>query len=113
MADDCLRAELAGRETAAQTEEFLRALAAEAQERRCPRLLISIRESRAIFQVEQYRISEQLHRLAANPAVRVALLADSAELRAAHEYIELLARQRGANVRSFAREADAIDWLRA
>ena len=45
--------------------------------------------------------------------MRVALLADAEELRAAHEYIEVLARQQGANVRAFRDEAQALEWLRA
>src|SRR3954470_11140105 len=109
---ECLRGELLERETVAQTEEFIRALAAEAEKVRCARLLISVRNSRPIFQVGQYRISEYFARVISNPKVRVALLADSRELRAAHEYIELLARQRSANIRSFLRENDAIGWLR-
>ena len=44
--------------------------------------------------------------------MRVALLADSEELRAAHEYIEVLARQQGANVRAFREELPALEWLR-
>lgn len=109
----CLRAELIGRESVAQTEEFILALAAEAQKMRCPRLLICVRDSRPIFKVEQYRISERLGAIASNPDVRVALVADASELRAAHEYIEVLAGQRGARVRSFSNESDAIKWLNA
>ena len=66
--------------------------------RRDAMLLVSVRNSRPIFKVDQYRI---------------ALLADSEELRASHEYIEVLARQQGANVRAFRDEASALDWLAA
>jgi hypothetical protein len=33
-------------------------------------------------------------------------------VRAAHEYIEVLARQHAANVRAFREEASALEWLR-
>ena len=110
---DCLRAELFGRETVAETQEFIRAVTEEARKRNFARILVWVRRSRPIFKVEQYRISEHFKRLAANPAVRVALLCDSEEVRAAHEYIEVLARPHGANVRAFREEPSAIEWLKA
>ena len=98
---DCLRAEFVGRESVDETQEFIRAVAAEAQKTRCPRILVWVRRSRPIFKVEQYRISEYFKQLAANP-----------EVRAAHEYIEVLARQQGANVRAFREELPALEWLK-
>jgi hypothetical protein len=113
MVQDCLRAELIGRESVDETQEFIRAVAEEATKQRCPRILVYVRRSRPIFKVEQYRISEHFRQLVANPKVRVALLSDSEELRAAHEYIEVLARQQGANVRAFREEPPALEWLKA
>jgi len=113
LLQDCVRAELSARETVAETQEFIRAAMAEAAKHKCPRMLVWVRRSRPIFKVEQYRISEHFKQIAANPQVRVALLADAEELRAAHEYIEVLARQQGANVRAFRDEAQALEWLRA
>jgi hypothetical protein len=110
---DCLKAELIGRESVAETQEFIRLMGEEARHARLPRILVSVSRSRPIFRVEQYRISEYFKQLAANREVRVALLADSEDLRAAHQYIELLARQQGANLRAFADEAAALAWLRA
>jgi len=113
LLQDCLRAELVGRESMAETQEFIRLATAEVVKHRCPRILVWVRRSRPIFKVEQYRISEHFKQIAANPQVRVALLADTEELRAAHEYIEVLARQQGANVRVFRDEPSALEWLRA
>jgi hypothetical protein len=113
LLQDCLRAEVIGRESVAETQEFIRAAMAEAAKQRCSRMLVWVRSSRPIFKVEQYRISEHFKQIAANPEVRVALLADAEELRAAHEYIEVLARQAGANVRAFRDEPSALEWLRA
>jgi len=113
MEDDCLRAELVGRETVAETVEFITALAAEAERTGATRTLVWVRRSRPIFRVEQYRLSELFRQIAANRDARVALLADSEDVRAAHEYIEVLARQNGAAVRAFRDEATARDWLGA
>jgi hypothetical protein len=113
MVHDCLRAEIVGRETVEETQDFIAAVADEARRASSSRILISVRRSRPIFRVEQYRISEQFRVLGANPGVRVALVADTDEIRAAHGYIEVLARQQDANVRAFRDEAAAIDWLKA
>ena len=112
VVQDCLKAELVGRESVAETQDFIRAITAEAQKLKLSRLLVWVRRSRPIFKVEQYRISEHFKTLAANPEVRVALLADSDDVRAAHEYIEVLARPHGANVRAFRDEASALEWLK-
>ena len=112
IVEDCLKAELVGRESVAETKEFLQAAAAEAQKARCFRSLLSVRRSRPIFKVEQYRVSEYFKQLATNRDVRVALVGDTPELRAAHEYIVVLARPSGAHVRAFRDEAQALEWLR-
>lgn len=112
MVRDCLRAELVGRRTPAQTEEFLRVLLGKMEELRSNRVLICVRSSYAVFQVDQYHISQYFDWLLAHPAVRVALVADSSEIHTAHEYVELLARQRGVNLRAYTKEEDAIHWLR-
>lgn len=106
-----LRAELYGRQTVGETQEFIRAVAKEVLKNGDTMVLVSVRNSRPIFKVDQYRIAEQFRRLADNPQYRIALLADSDELRASHEYIEVLARQQKANVRAFRDEASALDWL--
>jgi hypothetical protein len=104
-----LQAELSRRETAEETQEFIKAVYAEVRKNGCQRILIRVRHSRPIFDVQEYR---QLRRLAASPAMLVALLGDSQEMGASHHYVELLARQDGANIRAFLDEARALDWLR-
>ncbi len=108
-----LRAELFGRQTVEQTFEFIEALTAEARKSESSRVLVLVRNSRPIFKVEQYKISEQFRQLAKHKQLRVALLADSDEVRASHQYIEVLASQQGAKVRAFRDEARAVDWLAA
>jgi hypothetical protein len=109
-----LKATLFGRETGEETQEFIAAIAAQALALRATRVLVWVRASRPIFRVERYGLSEHFKRAAANPAgYRIALLADTDELRSSHEYIETLARQQGVAVRSFRAEAAALDWLHA
>lgn len=114
---DYLRVELFGRQTAGQTQEFLKALAdygikhQQHQQHQQPRMLISVRCSKPVFTVEKYGIAGYFE-LASRYSAKIALLGDSEELRIAHQYIESLARQRGANVRAFRDEAAALRWLR-
>jgi len=110
-AQDHLRAELFGRQTVEETLQFIAALVAAAREHSAARILIWVRNSRPIFKVEQYKLSEQFKQLAAQQEVRVALLADADEVRASHQYIEVLAAQQGAQVRAFRDEARALNWL--
>lgn len=106
-----LRADLYSRRTAAETREFLNGVAAECIRHQRWRLLISVHSSRPIFTVEKYGLSEFLD-IAARYAEKIALLADSLEIRFAHEYAAMLARLRGINVRTFRDEAAAIEWLK-
>lgn len=107
---DFVRAQLVGRDTVEETKHFLRAIARSSA--RHPAVLIQVRASTGIFQIERYGLIEYFEELARSPARRVALLADTADLRASHEYLEFLAQQRGLQVRSFRAEAEAVQWLR-
>lgn len=108
-----IKAELSDRQTALETREFLAAVVKSAQEHRCSRILVVVRESKPLFKVDAHGISDYLALLARNKEARVALLGDSEETRVSHEYIVILARQHGAQVQSFASEADAVGWLTA
>jgi hypothetical protein len=46
------------------------------------------------------------------PGLRLAAVTDDSGLHAAHEYIEVLALQRGVPYRAFTSEARALAWLR-
>lgn len=107
---DYLKAELFDRQTAEETRQFLNALVAECIQRECFRVLISVRSSRPIFSVEKYGLAAFID-AALRHSGKVAVLADSMEVRIAHEYAVTLARLRGVNIRTFRDEADAVEWL--
>lgn len=109
-AADYLKAELFDRQTAEETQQFLSALLAECIRQDCFRVLISVRSSRPIFSVEKYGLSSFIE-TALRHSSKIAVLADSTEVRIAHEYAVMLARLRGVNVRAFRDEAAAAEWL--
>lgn len=109
---DLLRAELSHRETVEETRSFLRAVARENAKHRRQCILLLLRSSQPIFQVMLHRLVEHFEELSAAPSYQIALVGDTADLHMSHEYIELIARQRGLNVRSFRDEAAALQWLR-
>jgi hypothetical protein len=108
-----LRAELVERETGEEMRAFLDALGEECSKYHVYSVLICVRASRPIFRVEQFRASLYLQELACRPEYRVALVSSRPDLRAAHEYLEVLAGQHGAQLRSFSSEAAAAEWLRS
>ena len=105
-----LKAELFNRRTAEETRAFLVAVAAEGLKHGARRALLSVRDSVAIFSLERFGFSAFVE-LAEQMSDRIALAADSRELRLAQEYAAMMARWRGINVRTFRDEAAALDWL--
>jgi len=106
-----LRADLLERETAEETEEFLTTVKEAGLQHPSCRILICVYSPRAIFRVERYHASMFIDELAAKPWFKVALVSKHFEVRLVHQYLELLARSRQADLRSFANEHAAIDWL--
>jgi|GEM_PF-1650264 len=110
LEDGHLRAELAHRETLEEMREFLRVLARNSAQ--CPAILLRVRASKPLFHVERGGLIELLREIARAPQHRIALLADTPDLHASHEYLELIARQHGVRVRSFRGESEALEWFR-
>lgn len=106
-----LHALCSGRESADDMRTFLLAVHQACRRHGVPRVLMSIRASRVIFRPEDYGLSGYANTLAGD-ACRVALVADTPELHSAHEYIEIVARQQGLDVRAFRDEPPATRWLR-
>jgi hypothetical protein len=103
---------MTGRDTAAETAEFVEAIVAALRAQGASRrLLISIRRSRPVFKVEDWKLSQALDQVMSIPGLRVAFIADSREVAMSQEYIALIARQRGLEFEAFSTEAAAVSWL--
>src|SRR5258708_30848116 len=96
---DYLRADLLERETVEETEEFLTAVKEAGLQHPSCRILIFVYSPQAMFRVERYHASAFLDELAARPWFKVALAAKHFEVRLVHQYVELLARLRRADLR--------------
>ena len=106
-----LRGDLHERESPQETRQFLEALAAEALKRRVTRILISVHSSRALFRAQESFVTPMFRLLAPRGAHRLALVADTREVRLAQEYAAFSAVRKGLTVKCFASEEQAIAWL--
>ena len=113
--DGYLHAVVHGRDTAEHMREFLYAVHAACGRHDLPKILLSVRQSRAVFRGEDYGLDGNTRgyvKELAGPSCQVALVGDTDELHQAHEYIEVLARQQGFNVRAFRDVNAGLLWLR-
>jgi len=112
--DGYLHAAVYGRNTGEEMREFLLAVHAACKQHEQPKILMSVRQSRAMFKPEDYGLDGEMRGYAGDlvtPACQVALLGDTHEVNSANEYIEMAARQQGLNVRAFRDERAALQWL--
>ena len=107
-----IKAELLERETADETRRFLQSVVLASINHRCSRVLVSVRLSKPLFTIERNGVLRTLKRIASDPTHKIALLGDTVELGMSHDYVSLLGRQQGICLRSFHREAEAVEWLK-
>jgi hypothetical protein len=107
-----IKAEMRERETGEETRAFVGALLAALRQHKIARVLISVRDSRPVFKVEDWGFSDAIAQVLGS-GLRVAFIADSKEVAMSQEYIALLGRQKGLDFRNFAAEPDAVAWLRS
>ena len=106
-----LKAEMVERDTAEETAAFVEAIVEALRAGRAERLLVSIRSSRPVFKVEEWKLSAALDKVMSIRGLKVAFIADMREVQMSQEYIALLGRQRGLQFESFDSEAEALAWL--
>ena len=106
-----IKARLFGRETVEETLEFIRSVVSENARLKLATILLDLRTSRPLFHFDHHGFLDEFKKLAAEPGCRIALLGDTVELRLSNDYLTLLGRQQGLNVRSFRNEVAALKWL--
>ncbi len=108
---DYLKAEMVERDTAEETAAFVEAIVEALRAGPADRLLVSIRSSRPVFKVEEWKLSAALDKVMGIAGLKVAFIADTREVQMSQEYIALLGRQRGLQFESFDSEPEALAWL--
>jgi len=107
-----VKAEMFQRTTAEETAEFVDAIVAALRAPGAPdKLLISIRDSRPVFKVEEWKLSAALDKVMSIDGLQVAFISDTRELQMSQQYIALLGRQRGLKFETFDSEPAAVAWL--
>ena len=107
-----LKADLFNLQTPEEARDALAAIAAEARKHACSQILISVHASKPLFKVEQYGLPNYFREFGKILECRIALTGDSNELRLSQQYIQVLARRNGVNVRSFPNEQAALHWFK-
>jgi len=107
---DHLRAVVYGRDTPEHTREFLVAVHTACRQHHQQRILILVRQSRALFKPDDYGLNGYVKKLLSADC-QVALVGDTPEVNAANDYIAVVARQDGLNIRAFHGERAALRWL--
>jgi hypothetical protein len=105
-----VRAALWDQETPDEMRQFLVAVSAACHKHSSSKVVIVVRRSRPAFKPEDYGLTTYVSGLVTGEC-QVALVGDTDELRAAHEYVEMVARQQNINARAFRDEPAALRWL--
>ncbi|HZF14573.1 MAG TPA: hypothetical protein VE046_01395 [Steroidobacteraceae bacterium] len=107
---DCIRADLAGRQTTEQTKDLLRAIAVFGVTHTS--FLIRVSHSASLLPADPQGLIEYLITAGCGPSHRFALVADDQYVQASHDRLERVARGHSLNLRSFRTEGEARQWLR-
>lgn len=106
-----IKAVLSGRTAAGDTRAFWDAVLDAMRKHDLTRVLISVRASTAVFDVEKYGLSTAMAEIAVMRDAKIALVSDTDAVAQSHAYVERLARRRGMRVKAFRDEQAASAWL--
>lgn len=107
---DYLRVDLQARETADEMRQAMWAILAECHRTGMSNVMLVTRASRPLFKVQEFGLAAFLDEMSSG--CKVALVADSEDLRASDEHIATMAQQKHVNVRAFRSSVMALRWLR-
>jgi hypothetical protein len=108
---DLLRAHIWGRESNDPPSHICRAILEECRKHGLKRILIELNQRRPLSGASQYLLVEKLPVLGLTYEHRIALVHNTPGLYEANDMIDLVARNRGINVRNFQDVRSATEWL--
>ena len=110
---DLLRAHVWGRESDDAPSHVCKAILEESRKHGLKRILVELNQKRPLSGVSQYILVEKLPALGLTYEHRIALVHHTPGLHEANEMIDLVARNRNINVRTFRDVRSATEWLRS
>jgi hypothetical protein len=108
---DLLRARAWGRETPQPPSQLCAAILAEANRLGLTRILLELTQKVALSGVSQFHLIDKLPSLGATPQHRIALVHHTPGFREANDMIDIVAGNRGLNVKNFPDVDSALAWL--
>jgi hypothetical protein len=108
---DLLRAHIWGRETDNPPSHICKAILEESRKHGLKRILIELSQARPLSDASQYLLVEKLPALGLTHDHRIALVHNTPGLYEANDMIDLVAKNRGINVRNFPDVRSAAEWL--
>jgi len=108
---DLLRAHIWGRETDNPPSHICKAILEESRKHGLKRILIELSQARPLSDASQYLLVEKLPALGLTYDHRIALVHNTPGLYEANDMIDLVAKNRGINVRNFPDVRSATEWL--
>lgn len=109
---DLLRAQMWGRERDEPPFHVCRLILEESRKHGLKHILVELSQERPLSALSQYLLVEKLPQLGLTPEHRIALVHHTPGLFEANGMIDLVAENRGINVRNFRDLRSAAQWLR-
>jgi hypothetical protein len=107
-----LRVQVSGRDTDRPPSELCAAVLSESEKLDRPRILIELDQKFPLSPTSQHQLITRLPQIGFTVRHRIALVHRTAEARKSNDFFNLVAFNRGVNVRNFPSVEDAHAWLR-
>ena len=110
--EEFLRVKVSGRDTDAPPSDVCAVVLSESERLGRARILIELDQKFPLSSTSQYRLVTRLPELGLTPRHRIALVHRKPEAQKANEFIDVVAGNRGLEVRNFPDLETATAWLR-
>jgi len=110
--EEFLRVKVSGRDTDKPPSDICALIFHESESAVRPRILIELDQKFPLSPTSQHQLVTRLPSIGFNHKHRIALVHQTGEARKSNDFINVVATNRGVNVRNFPSLHDALTWLR-
>ena len=110
--EEFLRVKVSGRDTDQPPSEVCAAVLKESEKRGRQRILIELDQKFPLSAGNQYQLVTRLPEIGFTPKHRIALVHRRPDMQSANQFINVVAENRGLQVRNFPSTENAMAWLR-